>query len=171
MSFNSEEIQSRSITVRGQRWRNNLAHLWSNGPVNLFAEREYNKRVALYWPHCAICQYFHPLHMSDSTSELPERSSRLVSSLCFTKDHSRISPIDLTEDILLTCANCSVSVHPCCYGGENYSSRAIDALFSMLELALHRVIHILHRSKHHTITFCKFICALILFHRNFIFLV
>ncbi|VDO93762.1 unnamed protein product [Heligmosomoides polygyrus] len=112
--------------------------LWSNETVNFFAERTFNQSASKVWPHCAVCQYFQPLHMSTTTREIPQKSvsmalnvywsavssSRLAFGLCFAKDKQRVPSADLTEDQLLTCTNCNVTVHPSCYGGHsNVASR------------------------------------------------
>ncbi|KAK6026041.1 JmjC domain protein [Ostertagia ostertagi] len=121
-----ETIESYS-DVGGKRRRTSegpeiTAMLWSNEPVNFFAERTFNQAAARIFPYCAVCQYFQPIHMSTSTREVPERSQRLAFGLCFAKDPRRLPTVDLTEDRLLTCSNCCVTVHPSCYGGQSLSS-------------------------------------------------
>ncbi|VDL76365.1 unnamed protein product, partial [Nippostrongylus brasiliensis] len=49
------------------------AMLWSNEPVNFFAERTFNQSSSQFWPHCAVCQYFQPLHMAAFCREVPKR--------------------------------------------------------------------------------------------------
>uniref|UniRef100_A0A158PER9 JmjC domain-containing protein n=1 Tax=Angiostrongylus costaricensis TaxID=334426 RepID=A0A158PER9_ANGCS len=58
-----------------------------------------------------------PLHITTSSIDVPQRSARLAFGLCFAKDERRLPIVDLSEDVLVTCSNCCVSVHPSCYGG------------------------------------------------------
>ncbi|RCN38434.1 hypothetical protein ANCCAN_15641 [Ancylostoma caninum] len=99
-----------------------LALLWANESVNFFAEKAFNQSAARSWPHCAVCQYFQPLHMSSYCREIPERSTRLAFAFCFAKDERRLPAVDPDEDVLLTCSNCGVTVHPSCYGGASNST-------------------------------------------------
>ncbi|KAE9420848.1 hypothetical protein Angca_007185, partial [Angiostrongylus cantonensis] len=94
-----------------------LAALWSNQSTNFSAEKTFNQSIARLWPHCAVCQYFQPLHITTSSIDVPQRSARLAFGLCFAKDERRLPIVDLSEDVLVTCSNCCVSVHPSCYGG------------------------------------------------------
>ncbi|WKX96425.1 hypothetical protein Q1695_012680 [Nippostrongylus brasiliensis] len=108
---------SESSSSLRSAWKNNITMLWSNEPVNFFAERTFNQSSSQFWPHCAVCQYFQPLHMAAFCREVPRRSPRLTSGLCFAKDQNRLPSIDPNEDQLLTCSHCCVTVHPSCYGG------------------------------------------------------
>ncbi|KAJ1374257.1 hypothetical protein KIN20_036908 [Parelaphostrongylus tenuis] len=100
-------------------WKENVSKLWSNESTNFAAEKKFNQSAAHLWPHCAVCQYFQPLNIATSCVELPKRSKRLTFGLCFAKDERRLPVVDLSEDILLTCSNCCVCVHPSCYGGHS----------------------------------------------------
>ncbi|EYC12282.1 hypothetical protein Y032_0048g1709 [Ancylostoma ceylanicum] len=60
--------------------------------------------------------------MSSYCREIPERSTRLAFAFCFAKDERRLPTVDLSEDVLLTCSNCGVTVHPSCYGGASSST-------------------------------------------------
>uniref|UniRef100_A0A158P9E9 JmjC domain-containing protein n=1 Tax=Angiostrongylus cantonensis TaxID=6313 RepID=A0A158P9E9_ANGCA len=96
------------------------AALWSNQSTNFSAEKTFNQSIARLWPHCAVCQYFQPLHITTSSIDVPQRSARLAFGLCFAKDERRLPIVDLSEDVLVTCSNCCVSVHPSCYGGDSW---------------------------------------------------
>ncbi|VDM65686.1 unnamed protein product [Strongylus vulgaris] len=98
------------------------ALLWASESVNFFAEKAFNQSAARSWPHCAVCQYFQPLHMSSFSREIPHKSARLAFGLCFAKDERRLPAVDLPEDVLITCSNCGVTVHPSCYGGPSNSA-------------------------------------------------
>uniref|UniRef100_A0A7I4Y7A7 [histone H3]-trimethyl-L-lysine(9) demethylase n=1 Tax=Haemonchus contortus TaxID=6289 RepID=A0A7I4Y7A7_HAECO len=120
----SSETTESQLSLRDS-WKHRITMLWSNEPVNFFAERTFNQTAARIWPYCAVCQYFQPIHMSTSAKEAPERSPRLAFGLCFAKDPRRVPSLDLTEDRLLTCSNCCVTVHPSCYGGQSISLSAL----------------------------------------------
>ncbi|KAK6057499.1 hypothetical protein COOONC_04983 [Cooperia oncophora] len=104
----SSETTESQLSLR-ESWKHRITMLWSNEPVNFFAERTFNQAAARIWPYCAVCQYFQPIHMSP----------RLAFGLCFAKDPRRLPNVDPTEDRLLTCSNCCVTVHPSCYGGQS----------------------------------------------------
>ncbi|KJH48248.1 JmjC domain protein [Dictyocaulus viviparus] len=112
-------ISSQASQSSQRCWKSCISTLWSNESTNFSAEKLFNQSTALMWPHCAVCQYFQPLHITTSCNRIPQRSARLTFGLCFAKDERRLPAVDITEDELLTCSNCAVSVHPSCYGGRS----------------------------------------------------
>lgn len=82
--------------------------------VDLFAEKQYNEKCGLLYPHCAICQYFWPRDtwfvQGVPVSEVPPKSRRFVHEQVFHKDDEvHRSNFDIEEDDLLSCDNCKVS--------------------------------------------------------------
>ncbi|KAI1727721.1 jmjN domain-containing protein [Ditylenchus destructor] len=114
------------------RAKQNVKDLWSDRPVNLFIEKEYNRKRGELYPHCSVCQYFTPKCLvkkgngsqkspdgaiSPSNGKLPERSFRFVRTQLFHKERELEKPgtADSEEDELLECENCRIVVHRHCY--------------------------------------------------------
>ncbi|VDN41727.1 unnamed protein product, partial [Gongylonema pulchrum] len=93
--------------------------LWSNSPPNLFAEKDFNKRLSCKAPHCAVCQYFVPKPLMEKKKTLPMKSKRLVKRSYYAKSNPNTYSIEEEdsdcEDRLFRCANCLVVVHEGCY--------------------------------------------------------
>lgn len=87
--------------------------------VDFYQERIYNKTKGIEWPHCAVCQYFQPVHMAAKISDIPNSSRRLVPSSCFAKSPDRENgKEEHGTDKLLTCSNCYITVHSTCCSGD-----------------------------------------------------
>ncbi|CAD6198202.1 unnamed protein product [Caenorhabditis auriculariae] len=94
-------------------------------PYNLFTEKKYNETSSQFWPHCAVCSYFQPIHMRPRTNQCPSSSKRLMKDLCFSKRNKVVADgEEPTEDVLITCENCRVTVHPRCYNGQRPKNSA-----------------------------------------------
>ncbi|ULU07294.1 hypothetical protein L3Y34_018805 [Caenorhabditis briggsae] len=93
--------------------------LRSNNRVNFFLERRYNELRSVEWPHCSVCQYFQPIHMTTRNAELPVMSRRLIPSSVFSKTPELTDPEKEETDRLLTCSNCNVTVHSKCCSGDH----------------------------------------------------
>ncbi|XP_035278436.1 lysine-specific demethylase 4A [Anguilla anguilla] len=114
-----------------ESWAKPLAQLWQNRPHNLKAEKEYNQRMGLQAPYCAVCMLFQtywqseygggshrpPVARGDGLKTMP-----LIPEMCFTTTNNsevHFSSPYLEEDgssQLISCSQCSVRVHTSCYG-------------------------------------------------------
>ncbi|VDK47445.1 unnamed protein product [Gongylonema pulchrum] len=63
-----------SNMIVNTNWRKEVRDLWSNSPPNLFAEKDFNKRISCKAPHCAVCQYFVPKPLMEKKKTLPMKS-------------------------------------------------------------------------------------------------
>ncbi|KAI1720109.1 jmjC domain, hydroxylase domain-containing protein [Ditylenchus destructor] len=130
MTFHDPTLAQR--TSRIARAKQNVKELWSDLPVNLFIEKEYNRKRGELYPHCSVCQYFTPKYLvkkgngsqkspdgaiTPSNGKLPERSFRFVRTQLFHKERELDKPGtgDSEEDELLECENCRIVVHRHCY--------------------------------------------------------
>ncbi|XP_072294505.1 lysine-specific demethylase 4A-like isoform X2 [Eucyclogobius newberryi] len=121
--------------LEGESWAKPLAHLWQSRPPNPKKEREYNLRMGMKPPYCCICALFHTYQQTEVSSSantpiiLPGtkmRTKPLIPESCFsinTEDDSNderiLSTPYVEEDgtsLLISCAECCVRVHACCYG-------------------------------------------------------
>uniref|UniRef100_A0A1I7TSF1 [histone H3]-trimethyl-L-lysine(9) demethylase n=1 Tax=Caenorhabditis tropicalis TaxID=1561998 RepID=A0A1I7TSF1_9PELO len=92
--------------------------LRSNYTIDLFQEKLYNKDKQREWPHCSVCQFFQPIHMTAIKNTVPHSSRRLIPSLRFAKTNNEDVVENETIDNLLTCSNCNVTVHSMCCSGD-----------------------------------------------------
>uniref|UniRef100_A0A915JG21 [histone H3]-trimethyl-L-lysine(9) demethylase n=1 Tax=Romanomermis culicivorax TaxID=13658 RepID=A0A915JG21_ROMCU len=120
------------------RWAEPLQSLWQFKPFNMQAEMEFNRDRSLIEPHCSICQYFVPKILAKkiaTLNQMPTCSRRILTDKCFRDDFVvrkttngqensvqndddndfQISPCK-SNDELLTCSRCFVTVHRKCYG-------------------------------------------------------
>ncbi|KAJ8406365.1 hypothetical protein AAFF_G00305960 [Aldrovandia affinis] len=126
-----EEDDDEEEVRKVEPWAKPLALLWQNKPHNLRAEKEYNQRMGLQPPFCAVCTLFHTYQKSEYScgshrpSELPGgrlKTTPLIPEMCFTTTNNsevHFSSPFLEEDgssLLITCSHCSVRVHTSCYG-------------------------------------------------------
>ncbi|XP_061097279.1 lysine-specific demethylase 4A isoform X2 [Conger conger] len=135
-----EEEEEEVLVQEREAWAKPLAQLWQNRPHNLKAEKEYNYRMGLLPPYCAVCLLFQTYQQSQycSSSHRPAgalgegmRTAPLIPEMCFTTTNNsevHFSSPYLEEDgtsQLLSCSQCSVRVHTSCYGvpPESVSSR------------------------------------------------
>uniref|UniRef100_A0A915EWL1 [Histone H3]-trimethyl-L-lysine(9) demethylase n=1 Tax=Ditylenchus dipsaci TaxID=166011 RepID=A0A915EWL1_9BILA len=109
--------------------KRNVKDLWSNLPVNLFVEKEYNAKCSKSYPHCSVCQYLVPRSCwadqrrqptsngHPNNNGLPKKSRRFIRNQLFYKDEelSDVGAENEDEDMLLECKNCRVVVHKNCY--------------------------------------------------------
>ncbi|KAI1883317.1 hypothetical protein AGOR_G00243950 [Albula goreensis] len=127
-----EEEEDEEEEVReAEPWARPLAQLWQNRPHSLKAEREYNLRMGLEPPYCAVCVLFRTYQQAEyscSTPRPPElqgegqKTAPLIPEMCFTTSNSsevHFSSPYLEQDgtsLLISCSLCSVRVHTSCYG-------------------------------------------------------
>ncbi|XP_036409571.1 lysine-specific demethylase 4A isoform X2 [Megalops cyprinoides] len=112
-------------------WAKPLSQLWQNKPHNLKAEKEYNHRMGLQAPYCAVCMLFQTYQQSEYSSSSqrcveplgdPPKSTPLIPEMCFTTTNNsevHFSTPYLEEDgtsLLVSCSQCCVRVHTSCYG-------------------------------------------------------
>ncbi|KAG7456674.1 hypothetical protein MATL_G00238390 [Megalops atlanticus] len=118
-------------TEEMEPWAKPLSQLWQNKPHNLRAEKEYNHRMGLQAPYCAVCMLFQTYQQSEYSSSSqrcveplgdPPKSTPLIPEMCFTTTNNsevHFSTPYLEEDgtsLLVSCSQCSVRVHTSCYG-------------------------------------------------------
>ncbi|MCI4391046.1 hypothetical protein PGIGA_G00129840 [Pangasianodon gigas] len=134
-SSSDEELQEQvEIDVDSQEsdpWARLLMPLWQKRILRSFkVEREFNRRVGLQPPYCAVCSLFHTYEQSElrtliqGTSLSPGqeklRTKPLIPEMCFTgSSDGQLSTPNLDEDgtsPLVSCTVCSVRVHTSCYG-------------------------------------------------------
>uniref|UniRef100_A0A3B3S3N6 [histone H3]-trimethyl-L-lysine(9) demethylase n=1 Tax=Paramormyrops kingsleyae TaxID=1676925 RepID=A0A3B3S3N6_9TELE len=134
--ISDEELQEQTTEdeediQESEAWAKPLAQLWQNRPQNPKAEKEYNQRMGLQAPYCAICMLFQTYQQSEfdcSSQKPPEadgkwpRSKPLIPEMCFTSTNTsevHISTPYMEEDntsLLVRCSQCSIRVHISCYG-------------------------------------------------------
>ncbi|XP_030630394.1 lysine-specific demethylase 4A [Chanos chanos] len=135
-SSSDEEVQEQEVDCQEtESWAKPLSQLWQCKPHNLKAERDYNKRMGLQPPYCAVCMLFHTYHQSELSSSNQSdhanataangerlRTKPLIPEMCFSTTSSsegHLSTPHLEEDgtsLLITCSQCCVRVHASCYG-------------------------------------------------------
>ncbi|KAJ8375233.1 hypothetical protein SKAU_G00058130 [Synaphobranchus kaupii] len=134
--FSDEELQEQAAAeeegLEREAWAKPLAHLWQNRPHNLDREKEYNHRMGLQAPYCAVCMLFQAYQRSECSDSAQSpvdptggqlRTKPLIPEMCFTttEDNSEVhfSAPYLEDDgtsLLVSCSQCSVRVHTSCYG-------------------------------------------------------
>lgn len=109
-------------------WAKLLAPMWQSKPRNFQIEKEFNLRMGLHPPYCAVCSLFHTYTESDVISLSgyaavggnPQRTKPLIPEMCFTSSsEGHLSTPNLEADgtsQLISCSVCSVRVHTSCYG-------------------------------------------------------
>ncbi|XP_066508373.1 lysine-specific demethylase 4A-like isoform X1 [Hoplias malabaricus] len=109
-------------------WARLLAPLWQDRSRCFKFEREFNRRMGLQFPHCAVCSLFHShqqcelTKLSEGTAAAEEKlkSKPLIPEMCFTgSSEGQLSTPHLDPDgtsRLVSCSVCSVRVHTSCYG-------------------------------------------------------
>ncbi|XP_006813368.2 lysine-specific demethylase 4C [Saccoglossus kowalevskii] len=124
----SEEDISSGSEDNIDGWAKNLNGLWVTQQPDFSSEIDFNATVALEDPHCAICQLFKPKSNQTSITVmtpplLGQKSTVLVSEMCFASNSSDRAPINTSQLIssdgtseILVCFTCSVAVHASCYG-------------------------------------------------------
>ncbi|XP_072524635.1 lysine-specific demethylase 4A isoform X3 [Salminus brasiliensis] len=126
-----ELIELAEVEVDSQEadpWARMLAPVWQDGPRSFKAERDYNHRMGLQPPFCAVCSLFHAYESSElismtQGSTAPEKRLKtkpLIPEMCFTaSSEGQLSTPHLEPDgtsQLVSCSMCSVRVHTSCYG-------------------------------------------------------
>ncbi|XP_061094946.1 lysine-specific demethylase 4A [Conger conger] len=134
--FSDEELQEQASAeeegLEGETWAKPLTHLWQSRPHNLEKEKDYNHRMGLRAPYCAVCMLFQAYQQSEcpDSAQSPVEPTRgqlrtkpLIPEMCFTatEDNSEVqfSAPYLEDDgtsLLVSCSQCSVRVHTSCYG-------------------------------------------------------
>ncbi|XP_057193955.1 lysine-specific demethylase 4A [Triplophysa rosa] len=134
--ISDEELQDPSASeedgLDGEAWARPLTHLWQNKPFNLEREREYNRKMGLVPPYCAVCMLFqaHPRSEGgDSESAVVLRGGQmrtkpLIPEMCFSTTTEENAGVHLSTphldadgtSLLISCSHCSVRVHASCYG-------------------------------------------------------
>ncbi|XP_060723132.1 lysine-specific demethylase 4A isoform X2 [Tachysurus vachellii] len=134
-SSSDEELQDQvEVDVDSQEsdpWAQLLVPLWQKRVLRSFKlEREFNRRLGLLPPYCAVCSLFHTYEQSElrtliqgtsvSSGEVKLRTKPLIPEMCFTaSSDGQLSTPNLDEDgtsPLVSCSVCSVRVHASCYG-------------------------------------------------------
>ncbi|MCJ8745296.1 hypothetical protein PDJAM_G00128700 [Pangasius djambal] len=129
-SSSDEELQEQvEIDVDSQEsdpWARLLMPLWQKRILRSFkVEREFNRRVGLQPPYCAVCSLFHTYEQNElrtlmqgtsvSSGEEKLRTKPLIPEMCFTgSSDGQLSTPNLDEDgtsPLVSCTVCSVRVH------------------------------------------------------------
>ncbi|XP_046732188.1 lysine-specific demethylase 4A isoform X2 [Silurus meridionalis] len=132
-SSSDEELQEQvEIDVDCQEsdpWAELLRPLWQKRILRSFkVEREFNRRLGLQAPYCAVCSLFHTYEQGTSVSSGEDniRTKPLIPEMCFTgSSDGQLSTPNLDEDgtsPLVSCTVCSVRVHTSCYGVPRGSS-------------------------------------------------
>ncbi|XP_064186711.1 lysine-specific demethylase 4A [Anguilla rostrata] len=134
--FSDEELPEQAAAeeegLEGEAWVKPLTHLWQNRPHDQEKEKEYNRRMGLQAPYCAVCVLFQTYQRSECTDSAQSpvdptggqlRTKPLIPEMCFTatEDNSEVhfSAPYLEDDgtsLLISCSQCSVRVHTSCYG-------------------------------------------------------
>uniref|UniRef100_A0AAR2L022 [histone H3]-trimethyl-L-lysine(9) demethylase n=1 Tax=Pygocentrus nattereri TaxID=42514 RepID=A0AAR2L022_PYGNA len=138
-------------------WARMLAPLWQDGSRSFKVERDYNRRMGLRPPYCAVCSLFHAYEQNElnsltqgsPTSEEKLKTKPLIPEMCFTgSSEGQLSTPHLEPDgtsQLVSCSMCSVRVHTSCYGVprdtdlEGWSYECFVCLF----VCLCRWVHVL----------------------------
>lgn len=118
METTTNDVGALVDMIANNRWKKEVRDLWSNLPVNLYAEKEFNNRRACESPHCAVCQYFVPKPLMERRKTLPTASRRVIKRYHYAKvDPQRyhVRENEGSEDRLFRCSNCFVVVHEGCY--------------------------------------------------------
>lgn len=118
--------------LEGESWAKPLAHLWQSRPPNLKKEREYNLHMGSKPPYCCVCALFHTYQQTECASSVVMvqgnvmRTKPLIPETCFsttTEESSQCEQVPrmayVEEDgtsLLISCSQCCVRVHACCYG-------------------------------------------------------
>ncbi|KAG9278848.1 lysine-specific demethylase 4A [Astyanax mexicanus] len=109
-------------------WARLLAPVWQDRPRSFKAERDFNRRMGLQPPYCAVCSLFHTYEPSElvsltqgsAASEEQLKTKPLIPEMCFTtSSEGSLSTPHLEPDgtsRLVSCSKCSVRVHTSCYG-------------------------------------------------------
>uniref|UniRef100_A0AAR2KYZ3 [histone H3]-trimethyl-L-lysine(9) demethylase n=1 Tax=Pygocentrus nattereri TaxID=42514 RepID=A0AAR2KYZ3_PYGNA len=96
-------------------WARMLAPLWQDGSRSFKVERDYNRRMGLRPPYCAVCSLFHAYEQGSPTSEEKLKTKPLIPEMCFTgSSEGQLSTPHLEPDgtsQLVSCSMCSVRVH------------------------------------------------------------
>lgn len=134
--ISDEELQDPSASeedgLDGEAWARPLTHLWQNKPFNLEREREYNRKMGLVPPYCAVCMLFQAHQQSERGDSEPAvvlpggqmRSKPLIPEMCFSTTTEESTGVHLSTphldadgtSLLISCSHCSVRVHTSCYG-------------------------------------------------------
>ncbi|KAL7850900.1 hypothetical protein AOLI_G00212560 [Acnodon oligacanthus] len=134
-SSSDEELQEHpeltEVEVDSQEtdpWARLLAPLWQDRLRSFKVERDYNRRMGLRPPYCAVCSLFHGYEQSElnsltqgsPTTEGKLKTKPLIPEMCFTgSSEGQLSTPHLEPDgtsQLVSCSMCSVRVHTSCYG-------------------------------------------------------
>ncbi|KAK3513381.1 hypothetical protein QTP70_014208 [Hemibagrus guttatus] len=133
-SSDEDMLEQVEIDVDSQEsdpWSQLLMPLWQKRVLRSFkVEREFNRRLGLQPPYCAVCSLFHSYEQSElrtliqgtsvSSGEEKLRTKPLIPEMCFTaSSDGQLSTPNLDEDgasPLVSCSVCSVRVHTSCYG-------------------------------------------------------
>uniref|UniRef100_A0A8B9RJ58 [histone H3]-trimethyl-L-lysine(9) demethylase n=1 Tax=Astyanax mexicanus TaxID=7994 RepID=A0A8B9RJ58_ASTMX len=101
-------------------WARLLAPVWQDRPRSFKAERDFNRRMGLQPPYCAVCSLFHTYEPGSAASEEQLKTKPLIPEMCFTtSSEGSLSTPHLEPDgtsRLVSCSKCSVRVHTSCYG-------------------------------------------------------
>uniref|UniRef100_A0A8B9RJ64 [histone H3]-trimethyl-L-lysine(9) demethylase n=1 Tax=Astyanax mexicanus TaxID=7994 RepID=A0A8B9RJ64_ASTMX len=104
-------------------WARLLAPVWQDRPRSFKAERDFNRRMGLQPPYCAVCSLFHTYEPSElvsltqgsAASEEQLKTKPLIPEMCFTtSSEGSLSTPHLEPDgtsRLVSCSKCSVRVH------------------------------------------------------------
>ncbi|XP_062843618.1 lysine-specific demethylase 4A isoform X2 [Trichomycterus rosablanca] len=133
-SSSNEELQELvEPAVNSQEsdpWARLLDPLWQSRPCIFKVEREYNRRMGLQPPYCAVCSLVHMYEQNElntlnqgnpaATPDPAQRTTPLIPEMCFTgSSDGQFSTPQLCEDgtsPLISCSVCCVRVHTSCYG-------------------------------------------------------
>uniref|UniRef100_A0AAR2KB84 [histone H3]-trimethyl-L-lysine(9) demethylase n=1 Tax=Pygocentrus nattereri TaxID=42514 RepID=A0AAR2KB84_PYGNA len=117
----SDEVEVDSQET--EPWARMLAPLWQDGSRSFKVERDYNRRMGLRPPYCAVCSLFHAYEQNElnsltqgsPTSEEKLKTKPLIPEMCFTgSSEGQLSTPHLEPDgtsQLVSCSMCSVRVH------------------------------------------------------------
>ncbi|KAF4076292.1 hypothetical protein AMELA_G00212720 [Ameiurus melas] len=132
-----EQVEMEVDSQESDPWARLLMPLWQKRILRSFkVEREFNRRLGLQPPYCAVCSLFHTygqnelrtLTQGTSVSSVEEklRTKPLIPEMCFTgSSDGQLSTPNLDDDgtsPLVSCSVCSVRVHTSCYGVPRDSS-------------------------------------------------
>uniref|UniRef100_A0AAR2K518 [histone H3]-trimethyl-L-lysine(9) demethylase n=1 Tax=Pygocentrus nattereri TaxID=42514 RepID=A0AAR2K518_PYGNA len=149
----SDEVEVDSQET--EPWARMLAPLWQDGSRSFKVERDYNRRMGLRPPYCAVCSLFHAYEQNElnsltqgsPTSEEKLKTKPLIPEMCFTgSSEGQLSTPHLEPDgtsQLVSCSMCSVRVHTSetilCYLKKKKSYECFVCLF----VCLCRWVHVL----------------------------
>uniref|UniRef100_A0AAR2JRK3 [histone H3]-trimethyl-L-lysine(9) demethylase n=1 Tax=Pygocentrus nattereri TaxID=42514 RepID=A0AAR2JRK3_PYGNA len=116
----SDEVEVDSQET--EPWARMLAPLWQDGSRSFKVERDYNRRMGLRPPYCAVCSLFHAYEQvqqgafTKNTNSLHLFHTKpLIPEMCFTgSSEGQLSTPHLEPDgtsQLVSCSMCSVRVH------------------------------------------------------------